>query len=527
VAVRIVRFRSRLKRVVLAIPGGAFSLRVYRRLRYGDRSYGTKSTSWLSPYAHIRRVELHSLLSEHLSSLGIDHRGDVNEYRAYIALRSEDASDLFEALNSLPQDGLGRVLLWVARGARYARGRSLTSVALAEIEGAASIVFGVPHQDGLYRIGRLGGVEILFLHPRQNLLRAKRPRAEKPDWTVEFSEKLDVRDPNVVPSLTRYSTGETVDVVYTWVDSGDPLWEEDFVRWAGECNFLMESAANKERFIDREELRYSLRSLEIYAPFVRNVYIVTNGQRPSWLDESNERVKIIPHSEIFPNPLTLPTFNSQAIEACLHRIDGLSDNFIYFNDDVFLGQPTRYEDFVTMAGLLKVRFSPSEATSYIRPREDAAPTDWASYNATTLIQQDFGLSFPRKHKHVPFILNRSILSEMESRYPDVFESTRASRFRQHSDHSILTMLSQFYAVATKRAVEWDGAPGEYGYADTGLKSFPVKLQRMAKETPKFFCLNATRHAEVPLDRQAEILKDFLSARFPIPSQFELDSESES
>lgn len=94
--------------------------------------------------------------------------------------------------------------------------------------------------------------------------------------------------------------------------------------------------------------RYSLRSLETNAPWIRHIYIVTNGQVPSWLDTSNPRVSIIPHDVIFANHSVLPTFSSLAIEFNLHRIPGLSETFLYFNDDVFLGRPVTPWDLMNL-----------------------------------------------------------------------------------------------------------------------------------------------------------------------------------
>ncbi|XP_078683763.1 N-acetylglucosamine-1-phosphotransferase subunits alpha/beta-like isoform X1 [Branchiostoma floridae x Branchiostoma belcheri] len=101
------------------------------------------------------------------------------------------------------------------------------------------------------------------------------------------------------------------------------------------------------RFEDNEELRYSLRSIERYAPWVRHVYIVTNGQIPSWLNLDNPRLTIVTHSDLFPNASHLPSFSSPAIEAHLHRIPGLSNKFIYLNDDVMFGAEVWPDDFYT------------------------------------------------------------------------------------------------------------------------------------------------------------------------------------
>ncbi|XP_061085201.1 N-acetylglucosamine-1-phosphotransferase subunits alpha/beta isoform X2 [Conger conger] len=99
------------------------------------------------------------------------------------------------------------------------------------------------------------------------------------------------------------------------------------------------------RFEDNEELRYSLRSVERHAPWVRHVFIVTNGQIPSWLNLDNPRVTVVTHHEIFQNESHLPTFSSPAIETHIHRIPGLSQKFIYLNDDVMFGKDVWPDDF--------------------------------------------------------------------------------------------------------------------------------------------------------------------------------------
>ena len=128
---------------------------------------------------------------------------------------------------------------------------------------------------------------------------------------------------------------------------------------------------------DHEELRYSLRSLEKNAPWVHHVYIVTNGQIPTWLNLSNPHVTIVTHKEIFTNQSHLPTFSSPAIEAHIHRfilflksfyvlfitsilhyrIKGLSRYFLYLNDDVMFGREVWPDDFITRGNGQKVFFS--------------------------------------------------------------------------------------------------------------------------------------------------------------------------
>lgn len=166
-----------------------------------------------------------------------------------------------------------------------------------------------------------------------------------------------------------------IDAVYTWVNGSDPLWKSDrdfwYQHWVQEYDAPAPDVRNSQNngsdnendafadnhFRDNDELRYSIRSLEKYAPWIRHIYIVTNGQVPSWLNLDNPRVKIAKHSEIFENPSHLPVFSSTAIESNLDRISGLSDTFIYFNDDILLAAPIWPDDFITPSGVQTIYLS--------------------------------------------------------------------------------------------------------------------------------------------------------------------------
>lgn len=125
------------------------------------------------------------------------------------------------------------------------------------------------------------------------------------------------------------------------------------------------------RYRDNQELRYSLRSIWKFAPWVRNVYIVTNGQVPYWLDLKHPRLKVIPHRDIYVNKSHLPSFSSPSIESNLHRIPGLADRFVYFNDDVMLGNNVWPDDFYTHGKGQKVFLSWD-----VPPCADGCPDTW-------------------------------------------------------------------------------------------------------------------------------------------------------
>ncbi|TXS35253.1 stealth family protein, partial [Streptomyces sp. t39] len=166
--------------------------------------------------------------------------------------------------------------------------------------------------------------------------------------SLEATAKLQVGE-HAYPTLTQFTkklmwdVDFPVDVVYTWVDGADPAWLRRRAEFSGEGYHA--EAANAARYLSRDELRYSLRSLHMYAPWVRTVYLVTDDQTPSWLNTAVPGIEVVSHKDIFRSSAGLPTFNSHAIESQLHHIEGLSEHFLYFNDDVMLGNEVTPGDF--------------------------------------------------------------------------------------------------------------------------------------------------------------------------------------
>ncbi len=128
-----------------------------------------------------------------------------------------------------------------------------------------------------------------------------------------------------------------IDFVVTWVDGSD----EDWINEKKLYQSFSDRNNGEERYRDWGLLRYWFRGIEKYAPWVNNIFFITWGHLPSWIDVTNPKLKIVNHSDFIPSKY-LPTFNSNTIELNIHRIEGLSEHFVLFNDDMFLiGQTTR------------------------------------------------------------------------------------------------------------------------------------------------------------------------------------------
>lgn len=133
-----------------------------------------------------------------------------------------------------------------------------------------------------------------------------------------------------------------VDFIVTYVDSNDPSWLKEYNKYSNETQANYNKG--KMRFRSWDNLQYQIRGVHYFMPFVRNIFLVvaSDSQVPSWVNR--DEIKVVKHSDFMPKE-TLPTFNSQTIEAYLWNIPGLGDKFIYANDDMFILKKCEYTDF--------------------------------------------------------------------------------------------------------------------------------------------------------------------------------------
>lgn len=134
-----------------------------------------------------------------------------------------------------------------------------------------------------------------------------------------------------------------IDFVVTWVDMNDPKWQQDFASYSGKIDNT-KNEVTVARFRDNGLLKFWFRGVEKFAPWVRNIHFVTSGQQPEWLNIDNPKLKMVNHKDYMPKQF-LPCFNSNVLEIYMNRIPGLSEHFVYFNDDFFLINHTPQERF--------------------------------------------------------------------------------------------------------------------------------------------------------------------------------------
>lgn len=132
-----------------------------------------------------------------------------------------------------------------------------------------------------------------------------------------------------------------IDFVIPWVDGNDPAWQAEKARHQG---LTLDDSNAAHRFRDWGLLPYWFRAVEKFTPWVRTVHFVTWGHLPDFLNTENPRLHIVRHEDYLPDAYR-PTFNANTIEMNLHRIGGLAEHFVYFNDDMYLLRPMEKSRF--------------------------------------------------------------------------------------------------------------------------------------------------------------------------------------
>lgn len=358
----------------------------------------------------------------------------------------------------------------------------------------------------------------LVVGPRPNAIATKVPEAFAVAGDVDvFGRRYRTWQPFDLPTHADRMPFD-IDLVYTWVDGSDPAWLErlDTARREAGHTDWHRAAANRGRYQDREELRYSLRSVWMYANFFRRIHIVTDRQMPAWL-HTDDRVRVVDHREIFGESGRLPTFNSHAIESRLHHIDDLAEHFVYANDDMFLGRRLSPHAFFFPNGVAK--FLPAPFVLDEGPRSPSDnPAEVAGKNNRALLRHRWPNLVTHKLRHAPYPLLRSVLEEMEKTYPQQFEATASHQFRHPDDHSVASSLFSYYAYLQRRALP---AQLSFRYVDISRPStrdVATGLRRIERDRPQVFCLNDVE-GDVPPATET-VVRTFLSTMFPVPSPYE-------
>lgn len=332
-----------------------------------------------------------------------------------------------------------------------------------------------------------------------------------------------VRDKNIME--TDFLENYPVDIVYLWCDSSDEVWRAKKNNELQKYGKLLDNDSTGEcRFINNDELKYSLRSLEMFAPWINNIFIVTDNQVPKWLDVSNPKITIVNHSEILPAD-ALPTFNSVAIETALHKIPALAEHFLYANDDMLFSRSVQKSFFFNeQDGAPIFRFSKRRIINK-KYRHIYGYTISSAYK---LVEKKIGKSFPYFPHHNIDAYRKSDIERCYNEFKEDFEKTAKQKFREND--CIQRSIFGYYAIANglgtakivNNLLEKICAKLQKRGLDSLLIELKVsKLKLIEKYNPYLLCLNDSLKTN---DEDRLAMKEFLNKKYPNKCSFELKED---
>ena len=334
-------------------------------------------------------------------------------------------------------------------------------------------------------------------------------------------------------------TKDPIDFVIPWVDGSDPAWKAVHDQYTADSS----SDNSEARYREWDLFRYWFRAVERYAPWVRTIHFVTFGHVPSWLNLNHPKLHIVNHKDYIPEEY-LPTFSSHTIELNLHRIPGLSEHFVYFNDDVYLTAAMKPEDFfqngkpvdTAVFGVIKN----SDTTNYMPyimlnmmgiinerfPKRDMLRKNffkWITWkngkgvlNNLYLLPWGTHTGFRNYHTANPFC--KSTFEEVWKEEAHILDQTCRHRFRSRED--VNQYLMRY----------WQLCKGDFVPRKPNSDYFTIG-QKSAEEAEKI--LNDKRYSIVcvnddpmgfDFEEEKNNLRDIFEKKFAVPSRFEYSGE---
>lgn len=329
-----------------------------------------------------------------------------------------------------------------------------------------------------------------------------------------------------------------IDFVIAWVDGNDPEWQMDKKKY--EKDITSNSDNNIYRYRDWENLKYWFRGVEKYASWVHKIYFVTYGHVPNWLNLEHPKLVIVNHEDYIPKEY-LPTFSSHTIELNFHRIKGLSEQFVYFNDDTFIINSLKEEDIFKGgkpcdSAILNVHCYDFEKMGVLAPFVDIGIINkhfefktvmknqvynWFNYRYGTYLMRNIVLQmcprFPGMlQQHLPTFFLKSTFEEVWDKEYDILSQTCKNRFRNALD--VNQWLFREWQLAKGDFVPHKVSIGKSMYA----KDYMEAKHYITKSKKKFICINDSDLTEEEFIKSKTVINCGFELKFPEKSSFECD-----
>ncbi len=332
---------------------------------------------------------------------------------------------------------------------------------------------------------------------------------------------------------------QKIDFVIIWVDGNDRNWKKEKEKY--DTSAVMSDSDTEIRYRDWDNLQYWFRGVEQFAPWVNKIHFVTWGHLPKWLNTNNPKLNIVNHRDYIPKEY-LPTFNSHTIELNLHRIKGLSEQFVYFNDDMFITSSTVPEDFFKNGkpcdtfALNCIYFGHDSAGHFNGSNMEVINTEFKNKNS--IMKRDFFKWYSPKngfrnivrttmllswswfpgfyYNHLPSSFLKSTLISVWDKYYDTLNKTSASKFRY--EYNVNQWLFKFWQFCEGNYEVRSDKIGEcYHIEESNFENLcnDIKYQKH-----KMICINDTPRTLDFENKKQRVIECFKSI-MPNKSSFEI------
>ena len=307
------------------------------------------------------------------------------------------------------------------------------------------------------------------------------------------------------------------DAVFLWVNGTSPQHLEEMAKYG--------KVRVGGLYKDYGTLRFGLRSIVEFAPWINRIFLVTNGEVPDYIDlekgkESTPQLILISHKDIIDQSF-LPTFDSNVIESYIHHIPGISNCILYLNDDMMIGKPIEPDFFINKDSNLNVYYNGFTAPN----KEGEKRSIWhrSVSHSNELLSEYYGngeiIKHPYPSHHCYFML-RDHLQEMEDRWFANYTESRENKFRKAND-IVISFLHAGYTVEEQKGeylrqrnyfyFNWWG-----GNRTTNIKT----MNKIASFKYSCICLNDDIANAPNADEEIQFLYDRYSQILPDPCPFE-------
>lgn len=328
-----------------------------------------------------------------------------------------------------------------------------------------------------------------------------------------------------------------IDFVVTWVDGNDPVWQAKKAQYDKAIDTSKNSMNSEKAYREWGTFRYWFRGVEKFAPWVNKVYLVTDSQKPDWLDLKSKKLILVDHKEIINNDY-LPVFSANPIESNIHKIPGLSEQFVFFNDDMYLMAPVKPTDFFTEEGLPRYNTALSPiiparyGTANFQVNDMEIVTSYFSRSdilkngkffklkqgvklvVKSLLYRNSNFICGFWESHLPYPLLKSTFELLWEKERETLEKTSASRFRDPADTNV--WLFKYWQIASGKYSIGDPKIGCLCSLNDAGSSF---WERILSQKYRIMCINDG----FDIKNKEVVMREFIATMeklLPEKSQFE-------